>query len=56
VLPAAVGTQLVFDLHTGPMAMAMVLLQAMCDAAPEPVQRRLEEFEATAARRHIFVA
>ena len=56
VLPAAVGTQLVFDLHTGPMAMAMVLLQAMCDAAPEPVQRRLEEFEATGARRHIFTA
>ncbi|MEV6299636.1 MurR/RpiR family transcriptional regulator [Actinoplanes sp. NPDC051861] len=55
-LPAAVGTQLVFDLHTGPMAMSMVLLQAMCDAAPEPVQRRLEEFEATAARRHIFMA
>jgi DNA-binding MurR/RpiR family transcriptional regulator len=56
VLPAAVGTQLVFDLHTGPMAMAMVLLQAMCDARPEPVQRRLEEFEATAAQRHIFEA
>ena len=56
VLPAAVGTQLVFDLHTGPMAMAMVLLQAICDAAPETAQRRLEEFEATAARRHIFVA
>jgi DNA-binding MurR/RpiR family transcriptional regulator len=56
VLPAAVGTRLVFDLHTGPMAMAMVLLQAMCDAAPEPVQRRLEEFEATASRRHIFEA
>ncbi|MEU4426635.1 MurR/RpiR family transcriptional regulator [Actinoplanes sp. NPDC024001] len=56
VLPAAVGTQLVFDLHTGPMAMAMVLLQAMCDTAPEPVQRRLEEFEATAARRHTFLA
>jgi DNA-binding MurR/RpiR family transcriptional regulator len=56
VLPAAVGTRLVFDLHTGPMAMAMVLLQAMCDARPEPVQRRLEEFEATAARRHIFEA
>jgi DNA-binding MurR/RpiR family transcriptional regulator len=54
VLPAAVGTHLVFDLHTGPMAMAMVLLQAMCDARPEPVQHRLEEFEATAARRHIF--
>jgi DNA-binding MurR/RpiR family transcriptional regulator len=56
VLPAAVGTQLVFDLHTGPMAMAMVLLQAMCDVQPEPVQRRLEEFETTAARRHIFEA
>jgi DNA-binding MurR/RpiR family transcriptional regulator len=56
VLPAAVGTQLVFDLHTGPMAMAMVLLQAMCDAAPESVQQRLEEFEAAVARRHIFVA
>jgi DNA-binding MurR/RpiR family transcriptional regulator len=55
-LPAAVGTQLVFDLHTGPMAMAMVLLQAMCDAAPEAAQRRLEEFEATAGRRHIFEA
>jgi DNA-binding MurR/RpiR family transcriptional regulator len=56
VLPAAVGTQLVFDLHTGPMAMEMVLLQAICDAAPEPAQHRLEEFEATAARRHIFEA
>ena len=56
VLPAAVGTQLVFDLHTGPMAMAMVLLQAMCDAAPEMAQRRLEEFEAAAVRRHIFEA
>ncbi|MCA2215425.1 MurR/RpiR family transcriptional regulator [Jidongwangia harbinensis] len=55
-LPAAVGTQLVFDLHTGPMTMAMVLLQAMCDAAPEPVQRRLEEFEASAARRNVFTA
>lgn len=56
VLPAAVGTRLVFDLHTGPMAMAMVLLQAMCDAEPVTVQRRLEAFEATASRRHIFQA
>ncbi|GLY01264.1 transcriptional regulator [Actinoplanes sp. NBRC 101535] len=55
-LPAAVGTQLVFDLHTGPMAMAMVLLQAMCDAAPDLAQQRLEQFEATAARRHVFMA
>jgi DNA-binding MurR/RpiR family transcriptional regulator len=56
VLAAAVGTRLVFDLHAGPMALAMILLQAMCDAAPEPAQRRLEEFEAAAARRHIFEA
>ncbi|GAA4598354.1 MurR/RpiR family transcriptional regulator [Actinoplanes octamycinicus] len=56
VLPAAVGTHLVFDLHTGPMAMAMVLLEAMCDTAPEPVHRRLEEFEAAASRRGLFVA
>jgi DNA-binding MurR/RpiR family transcriptional regulator len=56
VLPATVGTQLVFDLHTGPMAMAMVLLQAICDAAPGPALRRLEEFEASAGRRNIFEA
>ncbi|BCJ44682.1 transcriptional regulator [Actinoplanes ianthinogenes] len=56
VLPAAVGTRLVFDLHTGPMTMAMVLLEAMCDTAPEPVHRRLEEFEAVASRRGLFVA
>ena len=54
VLPAAVGTQLVFDLHTGPMAMAMVLLQAMCDAAPASTQERLESFERSAARRGLF--
>ena len=53
-LPAAVGAHLVFDLHTGPMALAMVLLQAMCDADPEGTQRRLEEAEAAAARRKIF--
>lgn len=56
VLAAPVGTQLVFDLHTAPMAMAMVLLQAICDATPERAQRRLEEFEATAARRRIFTS
>ncbi|GGK87327.1 MurR/RpiR family transcriptional regulator [Mangrovihabitans endophyticus] len=55
VLTAQVGTQLVFDLHTGPMALAMVLLQAMCDVSPGSVQHRLEEFEAAASRRHLFV-
>jgi len=54
-LTAAVGSRLVFDLHTGPMALAMVLLQAMCDAAPAQTLARLEEFEVSAARRGIFV-
>lgn len=56
VLPAAVGTQLVFDLHTAPMALSMVVLQALCDAAPAASQRRLEEFEQSAARRQLFVS
>ncbi len=55
VLPAAVGAQLVFDLHTAPMALSMVLLQAICDAAPADAQQRLEEFERSAARRQLFV-
>jgi DNA-binding MurR/RpiR family transcriptional regulator len=56
VLTAAVGAQLVFDLHAAPMALAMVLLQALCDAAPAESQRRLEEFERSASRRQLFVA
>jgi DNA-binding MurR/RpiR family transcriptional regulator len=56
VLAAPVGSRLVFDLQTGPMAMAMALLQAICDTEPERAQARLEEFEASAARRNVFVA
>ncbi|MBO4208447.1 MurR/RpiR family transcriptional regulator [Micromonospora echinofusca] len=55
VLPASVGAHLVFDLHTAPMALAMVLLQAICDAAPADAQHRLEAFEASAARRQLFL-
>ena len=47
--------QLVFDLHTAPMTLAMVLLQAICDATPTDTQRRLEAFEASAARRQLFL-
>jgi DNA-binding MurR/RpiR family transcriptional regulator len=54
-LGAAVGSRLVFDLHAAPMALAMVLLQAMCDAAPGQSQARLEEFESSAAARGLFV-
>jgi DNA-binding MurR/RpiR family transcriptional regulator len=56
VLAAPVGSQLVFDLQAAPMALAMVLLQAICDAAPGEAQARLEEFEHSAARRGVFVA
>jgi DNA-binding MurR/RpiR family transcriptional regulator len=53
-LRAAVSSRLVFDLHAAPMALAMVLLQAVCDAVPVQTQTRLEEFEASAARRGVF--
>lgn len=56
VLPAAVGAQLVFDLHTAPMTLAMVLLQAICDAGPGQTEQRLEEFERSATRRQVFVS
>ncbi len=55
-LAAAVGSRLVFDLQAGPMALAMVLLQAMCDVTPAQALARLEQFEASAARRGVFVA
>jgi DNA-binding MurR/RpiR family transcriptional regulator len=54
-LRAGVSSRLVFDLHAAPMAMAMVLLQAMCDAIPVQTSARLEEFEASATRRGIFI-
>ncbi|MEU3452993.1 MurR/RpiR family transcriptional regulator [Micromonospora sp. NPDC006766] len=56
VLPAAVGADLVFDLHTAPMTLAMVVLQAICDAAPAETQARLEAFESSAARRQLFLS
>jgi hypothetical protein len=45
----------VFDLHTAPLAVACVLLQAMCDALPAQAQSRLEAFEQSAARRQVFL-
>lgn len=54
-LCAAVGSQFVFDLHTAPMVLSMVLLQAMSDLDPAATQRRLESFDLSASRRHLFV-
>ena len=47
--------QPVFDLHTAPMTLAMVVLQAICDASPADTQARLEAFESSAARRQLFL-
>ncbi|WP_432979314.1 MurR/RpiR family transcriptional regulator [Dactylosporangium sp. CA-233914] len=55
VLPAPVGSRLVFDIHTAPMAMVTILLQAMCDSTPTETQERLEAFERSAATRQVFL-
>ncbi|MDX3130538.1 MurR/RpiR family transcriptional regulator [Streptomyces europaeiscabiei] len=54
LLPAAVGTGLVFDTVGAPMLLGQVLLEAMCDALPD-AQAHLEEFDARAAARGLFV-
>ncbi|MGK5639692.1 MurR/RpiR family transcriptional regulator [Streptomyces sp. URMC 126] len=54
LLPAAVGTGLVFDTACAPMLLGRVLLEAMCDALPD-AQARLEEFDVKAAARGLFV-
>jgi DNA-binding MurR/RpiR family transcriptional regulator len=54
LLPAAVGTALSFDTACAPMLLGRVLLEAMCDELPD-AQARLEEFDAKAAERGLFV-
>lgn len=54
LLPAAVGTGLAFDTACAPMLLGRVLLEAMCDELPD-AQARLEEFDARAAARGVFV-
>jgi DNA-binding MurR/RpiR family transcriptional regulator len=54
LLPAAVGTGLAFDTACSPMLLGRVLLEAMCDGLPD-AQARLEEFDARAAARSLFV-
>jgi DNA-binding MurR/RpiR family transcriptional regulator len=56
VLPASVGSRLVFDSQAAPMLLAMILLQGMCDLDPKSAQARLEAFERSAAERRIFTA
>jgi DNA-binding MurR/RpiR family transcriptional regulator len=54
LLQAAVGTGLAFDTACAPMLLGRVLLESMCDELPE-AQARLEEFDAQAAARGVFV-
>ncbi|MYZ37299.1 MULTISPECIES: MurR/RpiR family transcriptional regulator [unclassified Streptomyces] len=54
LIPAAVGTGLAFDTACAPMLLGRMLLEAMCDGLPE-AQARLEEFDARAAARGLFV-
>ncbi|MGW0738166.1 MurR/RpiR family transcriptional regulator [Streptomyces sp. NPDC002851] len=54
LIPAAVGTGLAFDTACAPMLLGRVLLEAMCDGLPD-AQARLEEFDAGAAERGLFV-
>ncbi|WP_042434329.1 MurR/RpiR family transcriptional regulator [Streptacidiphilus anmyonensis] len=54
LLPAAVGSSLVFDTACAPMMLGRVLLQAMCDELPGSVLR-LEEFEQQATTRGLFL-
>lgn len=56
VLPAEVGTQLVFDSQAAPMVLAGLLLEAMADASPKRTQNSLENFENRAAESGLFVA
>ncbi|MFI6639219.1 MurR/RpiR family transcriptional regulator [Streptomyces sp. NPDC050504] len=54
LIPAAVGTGLAFDTACAPMLLGRVLLEALCDGLPD-AQARLEEFDAGAAARGLFV-
>ena len=56
VLTAPVGSQFVFDSHAGPAVLCAALLQAMLDALPTGQQAHLDQFEAAAARRRVFLA
>ncbi|MEV8099790.1 MurR/RpiR family transcriptional regulator [Kitasatospora sp. NPDC085879] len=54
MLPAAVGTGLVFDTACAPMMLGRVLLQTMCDEIPG-AEARLEAIEQSATARGLFL-
>ncbi|GAA4218478.1 DNA-binding MurR/RpiR family transcriptional regulator [Streptosporangium album] len=54
ILDAPVGERLVFDSHAAPLALAMVLVEAMADATPLRTQARLEEYERMTDQAGVF--
>jgi DNA-binding MurR/RpiR family transcriptional regulator len=54
LLPAGVGSRLVFDSHAAPMVLASLLVQAIADAAPERTQARLEAHESLSEARGFY--
>ncbi|WP_062344093.1 MurR/RpiR family transcriptional regulator [Herbidospora yilanensis] len=55
VLDAPVGERLVFDSHVAPLALAMLLVEAMADAAPLRTRARLDDHERMTERGGIFL-
>jgi len=55
LLPAGVGTRLLFDSHAAPAVLAGVIVQAMADADPERAQERLRELEQLSAGQGVFL-
>ncbi|MER7127504.1 MurR/RpiR family transcriptional regulator [Streptosporangium saharense] len=56
ILDAPVGERPVFDAHTAPLALAMVLVEAMAEATPLRTRARLEEYERMIDRAGVFAA
>jgi DNA-binding MurR/RpiR family transcriptional regulator len=55
LLPAGVGTRLLFDSHAAPTVLAAVLIQAMADANPARAQERLRQHDQLSAGQHVFL-
>jgi DNA-binding MurR/RpiR family transcriptional regulator len=55
LLPAGVGSRLLFDSHAAPTVLAAVLIQAMADAAPARARDRLRHYEQLSAGQGVFL-
>jgi DNA-binding MurR/RpiR family transcriptional regulator len=55
LLPAGVGTRLLFDSHAAPAVLASVIVQAMADADPERARDRLRHHDQLSAGQGMFL-